>query len=140
MSRDCKECGGSGFITVWDAEGYPDEDNCPCADTDYEADRQAVHEAERVKAEAERVRTEHLQKAQAETLVALFDGDTQVSAWVPFADGKAQVPAEWMNQRYARNLLPTLQLRMENGNYVRPGTHVREHVVTTYSITWRTAW
>ena len=37
---DCEECGGTGFIVLWDYDGpgLHDEDNCPCRERDDDDD------------------------------------------------------------------------------------------------------
>jgi hypothetical protein len=91
---------------------------------------------------AELAKAEQFAKWQAETMVALFHGDTQVTDWVPFLAGKVPVPDEWVkSHKYALNLMPALRLRMQNGNGISAArTHVQEHVVKSYLITWRTVW
>ena len=112
------------------------------ADTDWEG---ATAELDAEKAEKERLdlelRAEH-EQFQRELQVALFDGDTQVSGWVSFAEGKIPVPNEWAKQRkFSANTGPRLQLRTKDGaGMTAAGAHVQEHITKTYSITWRTVW
>lgn len=110
-----------------------------------EIQRRADRAAEETRKAAEKAAKEaELERWRQETMVALFDADTdtQVSEWVPFATGKAPVPDEWVKgNKLARNIMPTLQLRMQNGNGVsaaRPS--VQEVITKTYAITWRTVW
>lgn len=40
VNPDCEQCGGSGFIMLWDYDGpgLHDEDNCPCIDDECRCD------------------------------------------------------------------------------------------------------
>jgi hypothetical protein len=114
------------------------------ADTDWESVAAELAAEKAEKAAEKAAKEAELERWRQETMVALFDADTdtQVSEWVPFATGKAPVPDEWVKgNKFARNIMPTLQLRMQNGNGVsnaRPS--VQEVVTRTYAITWRTVW
>jgi predicted Zn-dependent protease len=114
------------------------------ADTDWESAATELAAEKAAKAAEKAAKAAELEKWRQETMVALFDPDTdtRVSEWVPFATGKAPVPDEWVkHNKLAVNRMSALQLRMQNGNGVsaaRPS--VQEVVTRTYAITWRTVW
>lgn len=84
-----------------------------------------------------------LRKVQQETLVALFDGDTQVTDWAPFAEGKAPVFDNWLDPRREHeqyHAMNQMTMRTQDGNKVRASTSVQEKVTKSYAITWRTTW
>jgi hypothetical protein len=107
--------------------------------------QEPIRQREREEREAaKRAKAEALAQTQQATLVALFDGEEQVTGWVPFADGKVPVPDGMLDQRKPyfelNGTLPSLQMRTQDGNVVRARKSVQEHVVRSYSITWRTMW
>lgn len=88
-------------------------------------------------------KAEALRKVQQETLVALFDGDTQVTDWAPFAEGKAPVFDNWLDPRREHeqyHAMNQMTMRTQDGNKVRASTSVQEKVTKSYAITWRTTW
>lgn len=112
------------------------------ADTDWEG---ATAELAAKEAEEERIereaREEH-EKSLRELQVALFDGNTQVSDWTSFAEGKIPVPDEWVKQHnFSTNTGPRLKLMTKDGAGVSSASaSVQEHITKTYSIAWRTVW
>lgn len=106
------------------------------ADVDWEARvaEQDAYQADLAAAAA--LKAEQLKKLQQETMVALFDPETdkQISDWVPFAAGEVPVPNGWVKGGQV-----SFQLRTKDGHGIsaaRPS--VKEHVVRTYSLTWNT--
>lgn len=85
---------------------------------------------------------ERTKRFQQELQVALFDGDTQVSDWVSFAEGKIALSDEWVKQHnFSQNTGPRLKLRTKDGASVSSANaSVQEYVTKTYSIAWRTVW
>jgi hypothetical protein len=116
------------------------------ADTDWEgaaaelAAEKAAQKAERERIEQER--REAAAKFQREIIVALFDGDTQVSDWVSFAVGKIALSDEWVkHHNFSQNTGPRLKLRTKDGASVSSANaSVQEYVTKTYTIAWRTVW
>lgn len=85
---------------------------------------------------------ERTKKFQQELQVALFDGDTQVSDWVSFAEGKIALSDEWVkHHNFSQNTGPRLKLRTKDGASVSSANaSVQEYITKTYSIAWRTVW
>lgn len=112
------------------------------ADTDWEGAAGELATEKARKAEKERQAQEDHATWQRDLQVALFDGNTQVSKWTSFAEGKIPVPDEWAKQHnFSPNTGPTLRLLTETGAGVSSASpSVQEHITKTYSIAWRTTW